>query len=395
MSRKKILFLTPRFPYPVIGGDRLKPYHLLSHLAKLHDVTLVSFSYSQLPQRSYIEEIEKLGVEVYPVVQNPTMAVLGSGLRLLQRYPLEISFYLRKEFKQTVDKLTKERNFDLGIAFFMRTAEYIKNKNFKKLLISEDCRTLYQYRSYKESNSFLQKGVRFWDYYKLKRYEPKIVNHFDAVSLVSPEDIVAMKEKNSNANYKLLTNGTDLDKYAFNDNFEERKTILFTGKLDLWANQLMIMRIVNEILPIVRQKYPNIIFEIVGARPSSAILALQSKFVKVHPNVPELVPYLQRAKVFIHPHIGGSGIQNKLLEAMACGAPVVTTHTGNQGIHAKHKFEALIGESSEELAQHTITFLDNLELSKIIAINARKLMEETHSWNAVFNQLDDILRELL
>ncbi len=395
MSRKKILFLTPRFPYPMIGGDRLKPYHLLSHLAKHYDVTLVSFSYSQFPQKSYIEEIEKLGVEVFPVVQNPTMAVLGSGFRLMQRYPLEISFYLRKDFRQLVDKLTKERKFDLGIAFFMRTAEYIKNKNFKKLLISEDCRTLYQYRSYKESTSLLQKGVRFWDYFKLKRYEPRIVNHFDAVSLVSPEDIVAMKEQNSNANYKLLTNGTDLEKYAFNENFEERKSILFTGKLDLWANQLMIMRIVNEILPIVRQKYPNILFEIVGARPSSSILALQSKFVKVHPNVPELVPYLQRARVFLHPHIGGSGIQNKLLEAMACGAPVVTTFTGNQGIHAKHKFEALIGESSEELAQHTLTFLENEDLSKSISYNARKLMEETHSWSAVFNQLDHILKELL
>ncbi len=379
----------------MIGGDRLKPYHLLSHLAEKYDVTLVSFSYSQAPQKSYIKEIEKLGVEVFPVVQNPTLAVLGSGLRLFQQYPLEISFYLRKDFRNVVDKLLSERDFDLGISFFMRTAEYLKNKDIKKLLISEDCRTLYQYRSFKDSTSSLQKAVRFWDYWKLKNYEPKIINYFDAISLVSQEDIVAMQERNSNANYKLLTNGTDLTKYSFNPDFDKRKSIVFTGKLDLWANQMMIMRIINEILPIVRAKFPNIMFEIVGAKPSSSILALQNKFVKVYPNVPELAPYLQKARVFLHPHLGGSGIQNKLLEAMACGSPVVTTTTGNQGIHAKHGIEALLGETSQELAQHTITYLSDLELSQKISYNARKLMEETHSWNAVFNQLDNILAELL
>lgn len=391
----RILFLTARFPYPLIGGDRLKPYYILSHLAKHHKVTLVTFFQGDTLPKSHIKEIEKLGIELKVIKLDPIVAGLNSAIKALTPKPLEIDYYFSNEFDKVVRSLNPEKNFDLGISFFMRTAEYLKKYKIPKILMAEDCRTIYQYRSYKESQNLKQKIVRHWEYLKLRKYEPEIVNHFDIVSLVSQDDIKSMQQLNPGAEYRLLTNGTDLSRFTLNEDLSKRKHILFAGKLDIWANQLMINSIVRDILPKVNEKMPDVEFHIAGAKPTHNILSLKGKNVQLHIDVPDMVPYLQQARVFLHPHSGGSGIQNKLLEAMACGCPVVTTPTGNQGIYAKHEESVMIGNTKEEMARYTIKLLQEDDFADKISRNARHLIEEKHSWEAVYNQIDGIISEII
>ncbi len=314
----------------------------------------------------------------------------------LFKFPLEIGFYNQKMFKDTVDKLIGERNFDIAFAFFMRTAEYLKNYKIKKILMAEDCRTVYQERSYKNSKNIFQKFVRWWEFNRLKAYEPEIVNHFDITTLVSENDIKSMQEQNPNVKYRLLTNGTDINKFRIpDDDFSSRKDILFAGKLDIWANVIMIRDIVKNVFPLVKPEVKDCILNIAGSKPSSYINSLHSDTIKIHPDVPDMVTYLQGSRVFIHPHTGGSGIQNKLLEAMACGCPVVTTPTGIQGIHATNGEDVLIGETAEELAKQTIRLLEDDELAMKISKNGRILIEKTHSWESVFVALDEIINEAI
>lgn len=395
MKKKNILFLTPRFPFPLIGGDRLKPYNLMKHLAKKHNVTLVSF-YIDLPiKQAFINEIENMGVEVIPVPLHVPTAVLKTGLRILGPRPLEIDFFTQSEFQKEVDNQLSKKKFDIGFSFFMRTAEYLKDiADMKKVLIAEDCRVLYQNRSYKESKNIRQKLIRIWEVFKLKKYEPEIVNKFDITTLVTQEDIEAMKSQNSSAKYRLLTNGTDVDSYTPNEDFTQRKGILFTGKLDVWSNVMMAQNIVDKLMPLIRKKYPTVQLNIVGARPTAAIMALESKYTKVYANVPRFEPYLQNARVFLHPHSAATGIQNKLLEAMSCGCPVVTTPTGNQGIYAVHGEHAMISDNYDDLADYTIQLLENDDLAKKLSNNARQLILDTHSWEEVNRQIDSIIEEL-
>ncbi len=392
-KRLKILFLTARFPYPIIGGDRLKPNYVLTHLAENHDVTLVSFYHGGKAPKEYVEAIESKGIKVRAVPLNPIVAAFRT-VKNAYKYPLEIGFYTQPEYKKVVDKLLEEENFDLAFSFFMRTAEYVKNKPIKKILMAEDCRTLYQKRSFQNSRRPLQKLVRFWEYKALKRYEPEIVNHFDAVTLVTPEDIEAMEKQNPNARYALLSNGVDISKFNPPKDGQIRKDIIFAGKMDVWANQLMATKLVKEILPRIKNKIPNVKLKIVGANPPNTLRAFESKNVEIIPDVPDMIPYLQEAKLFLHPHNGGSGIQNKLLEAMACGCPVATTPTGNQGIHAKHGEEALIGETAEDLADLAIEALKNNELNANLSQNGRKLIEKTHSWEVIFKSTDEIIEQV-
>ncbi|MFN3194971.1 MAG: glycosyltransferase [Chlorobiota bacterium] len=393
MKKLNILFLLPRYPFPLIGGDRVKPYHIIKHLAAEHNVTLVTFFQGKKFTESLKNSLLKLGVDLHVIPLNPINSGLNSSLRLLSNKPLEILYYEEKAYHNEVNKLIEEKNFDLGFSFFMRTAEYLKNVEMPKILMAEDCRTVYQKRSYEGSNNLKQKMIRLWEWKKLKRYEPNIVNFFDVTTLVSNDDIRHMQKLNPNANYRLLTNGVDIEKFTPNKDIE-RKNLLFTGKFDVWANELMVGRIVNEILPIVKRRFPNVKLILAGANPTKSIQNLESEDIEVYSNVPEIVPYLHNAAVYVHPHYGGSGIQNKLLEAMCAGCPVVTTTTGNQGIEAIDGKSILISDSSEGIADKVISLLSDTEYAETISKNGHNYIVNKHSWEAIYKQCDDIIAEV-
>ena len=356
---------------------------------------MVAYSFGDLPSAADIKAVEDIGVRVYTIALNPLLSGIKTAARLPLEYPLEISFYLTREFKRIVEKLCAENDYDLGIAFFMRTAEYLKNKKFPKILIAEDCRVLYQSRSFTRSDHVMQKLVRIWEVMKLRKYEPKITSLYDFVTLVTKEDIAEMQKGNPELKYRLVTNGVDIDRYAPVCEYNERgKNIIFTGKLSVWANTMMAIKIANEILPKIRLQVPDVKLQIVGSNPPKSVRMLAGEFVEIHADVPDLAYYYANARVFLHPHDGASGIQNKLLEAMSSGCAIVTTPTGNQGIYAEHGIHAMIAKNDDELVEHTIKLLKNETLAGSISLNARKWIIETHTWEVVFDQIDGVIKEL-
>jgi glycosyltransferase involved in cell wall biosynthesis len=394
LKKKEIVFLTPRYPFPLIGGDKIKSYNLLKHLAENHNVTLVALSFGKLPSDEEFAAIKDIGVDVYPITLNPVLSGLRTALRLPLKYPLEISFYYRPDFIKKFEELCEKKNFDLGIAFFMRTAEYLKDKKFKKILISEDCRTLYMKRSFEGSTSLIQKSVRFWEVLKLKKYEPEILNHFDTISLVTKEDMRAMSSLNKDVRIRLITNGVDTDLFSPPEDNAERTGLIFTGKLSVYSNTMMAIKIAKEIMPRVHAEFPDVKLSIVGANAPKSVRELENDFVKVYSDVKDISEYYRKALIFIHPHEAATGIQNKLLEAMSAELAVVTTPTGIQGVIGKHEEHFMISRTTEEMIQNTLRILRDKELAKKLAKNARKLMLETHTWQVVFNQIDEVMAEI-
>ena len=165
-KKKNILFLTPRFPYPLIGGDRIKSFYILKYLSRYANVTLITLSHGGAPNKEYVQELEYLGIKVHSITLFPFRAALRSISTFWTKFPLEILFYLHPGFRNKVNDIIKDHHFDIAFAFFMRTAEYLKDVSIKKVLIAEDCRALYQSRSAKASANIIQKLVRHWEVLK-------------------------------------------------------------------------------------------------------------------------------------------------------------------------------------------------------------------------------------
>ncbi len=394
--RLRILFCSVRFPFPLIGGDRVKPFHLLRHLAAYHDVTLLTFHHGSEAPPEKVQAMEELGVEVISLPLHPIKSGLRCFSNPFNELPLEIQFYQDESYRAALARLTAEKNFDVAMGFFMRAGEYLRDLNIPKILIAEDCRTLYMQRSHESTSAAAlhQKAIRRWELKKLLRYEPALVNHFDYTTFVTNEDISAMRTINPAVKYRLLTNGVESDPAAEYVEQSERRDMVFAGKLDVWANTMMVHEIVDEILPRVRAVLPDIKLHIVGGYPPKSIQRLKSSHVELHPNVSDVRKYLRSAAIFIHPHRGGSGIQNKALEAMASGCAVVTTPTGVHGIPALHDRDVMIGHSPEEMAFYAIRLLKDAELRKNLTERAQRLVSEKFSWETIFGQMDGILDEL-
>lgn len=393
MRKLKILFVTTRFPFPLIGGDRVKSYQLIRHLAANHDVTLATFNHGGPPTQEQVDHLQSIGVRLVVQPLKAIPAAINAMGRIFSKKPLEVLFYTQPAMKRAIQRLLENERFDLAFAFFIRSAEYLRHADIPKMLIAEDCRTLYQSRSVSNSASLKQSLVRWWEVRKLRQYEPDIVRRFDFSTYVTLTDIEHMQRLNHGARYRLLTNGVDLDRYAFKADQRDRKDILFLGKLNIYSNEMMVRSIAQAIFPLIQKRMDGVRCHIIGARPPKSIRNLAVGDIVIHADVPEINPFFHNSAVFLHPHRGASGIQNKVLEAMALGCPVVTTPSGIQGIQATPGSDVLIGATDNELADHCVALLQDEQLRQTIAQNARALVEQNHDWRLIFDQMDDLIEE--
>lgn len=393
ISGLNILYTTVHFPFPPIGGDRIKQLKILEYLAKNNNVFLISLDRGFEIRDEYVDEIRKLGIVPYTFKINNLKAYLNTALLSPFGLPMEINFFRHAGFRNKIHEILNNNKIDLIISYYLRTTQYTRNINCKKILISDDCRTFYQSRTAMESRNLRQRAIRAFETKRLIKYEADIADCYDITTYVTKEDLSQMRKLNGNARLRILSNGVDTAKYLPPLDNSGRKGLVFTGKLDVWVNNLIIKRIIENILPKIQSKMPGTILHIVGSRPTKVVLSYSSDSVIIHRDVPDITPYLQNAAAYIHAHLGGSGIQNKLLEAMSCGCPVVTTPSGAWGFDIVNGVNGFIGNSDEEIANYCVDLLNNPGLIDSVGRNAREYILNNHTWEHVYKSLELILEE--
>ncbi|HET9135838.1 MAG TPA: glycosyltransferase, partial [Candidatus Kapabacteria bacterium] len=266
-----------------------------------------------------------------------------------------------------------------------------------KIMIAEDSRLLADERA---SNTFSMTAeyiVRKIDAAKLRHFEPQIMKQFTVTTFVARPDERRVKAVDPGIRTAMLTNGVDLSYFEYKDSGRE-DAMLFAGNLPIFHNAKMAERILRDIFPKIRTERPEMKFWIVGKDPENWLQKLIEKTegAELFANVSDMRPFYQKAKLFIHPQDVGAGIQNKLLEAMASGCPVVTTPIGASGIEGIiNGMHVMVSETDEEFVQTALRLLDDDKERHWLAHNSRQLIEKRYQWQNVFSSLDDIIEGII
>ncbi len=318
--------------------------------------------------------------------------------------PLQASYsWNRRLWQQVKHILTLEvGSWDIIHIEHLRGAQYgisiqaeCPHINFVPPIIwdSVDNITLLFEQAAHTSRSGFGKWVTRFELPRTRRFERDIAGRFNRLLVTSPVDRQAFERLGVDpTKITILTNGVDLDYFSPMNIARQPRQIVFSGKLSYHANITAALYLVQEIMPQVWPAIPEVEVVLVGKDPPGELLqiAQNEPRVKVTGYVPDIRPYLRQASVAVAPLLYGAGIQNKVLEAMACATPVVANSQAVSAISAIRGQDILVEDTTSGLAQAVIKLLNDPVLRAEIGRNGRQYVITYHDWNNVAAHLESI-----
>lgn len=387
----KILFISSRFPYPALKGDQVVLFNRLKHLSKKHEVTLLTF-YQNDKELKYLEQVKQFCVRLETVKlpqYESALNLLFFGLFSL--LPLQTIYFRSEKFASKLRELLKAEEFDLVHTYLMRMAEYSRHIVNPKVLELIDCMQL----NLEKRLAFIRHPQKKFYEEELKRiigYERKVIREHDASTVVSDADNDYLHLDNT----VTIPLGIDTERYCRNAPPENNKTIIFSGNMSYYPNESAIVWFLDNCFTAVRQSVPDVKLKIVGINPGSNIRRYHDGHaIFVTGFVESIVDEMTTAQIAIAPMQSGYGMHIKILEAMSCGLPVVTTSSGKGTIAAEHGTHLWVADNEKNFTDACITLLENRKSAEAIGQNARDLIVGKYSWESSIARLEQTYEEIV
>lgn len=380
-----LLLLIHRIPYPPNKGDKIRSYHLLKHLARDYRVHLATFV-DDADDWQHVPTVEKMCASSHFASLNPTLARVRSLGALVKNRSLSLDYYRDATLERWVDQTVAAHKIERVLVFSSAMAQYAdKYPNARRVVDFCDVDS-DKWRQYADKKSWPMSWLYRHEARQLLSYERQVARNYDASLFVSaPEaDLFRQLAPESDARIGFFSNGVDTDYFSpaaagaspFKDG---ERAIVFTGAMDYWPNVDAVQWFAAEAMPLLRARFPDLTFYIVGARPTPAVLELaRQPNVVVTGTVPDVRPYIAHARAAVAPLRIARGIQNKVLEAMAMATPVVVSPQALEGIEAEPGKELLLAQDAAGFADAVAVLL--ARSGNDMGLAARARVERKYSW---------------
>lgn len=390
----KLLFTANRFPYPPYRGDKLKIFHLAKRLSQKHELHLVTFLQDD-NDLQYLPELQKIFKEIHLVKLSKVQSYGNSLLAFFHKDPFQVRYFYSAEMAATLKELQAAHHYDAVHVQHLRMAQYwADDKSIPRILDLPDAYSLYWKRRIESTGGPAKIFARI-EQKRVFRYE-SILGNYNLALVCSREDKAWLEQEKHLQNVALLPNGVDLQTFvAEQHDYSNNKTILFTGNMDYAPNVDAVIYFVGEIFPLIKKQVPDAVFIIAGQRPVKKVLELAAKDVTVTGFVKDLSAMYAAASIVVAPLRFGAGTQNKVLEAMAMGVPVVSRNIGFNGLNIESGEGVILAMETEAFASACVSLLQSQEQRNSIGTKGKEVIGTQFDWDVIARQLEDYFLQII
>lgn len=385
----RLLFLTSRVPYPIEKGDKLRVFNFIREMSKYHEVHLFAIDESNTSAEN-IKVLQQYckSVKIFPICKFDIARNIVAGI--FKGLPLQVAFYTNKKGINAFKEYCKDVNPDHIFCQLLRVTEYVKDIYYpNKTIDIQDTMSVNIARSNKKRSIFVRPIFNLEEK-RLIKYEHDLFTIYNNKIIITESDRVLYPHPRREEIH-IVPNGVDYEYFTVNETANKDIDLVFTGNMGYKPNIDAAFYLIDRILPLVYREIPDIKVAIVGTNPPKSLINKRNKNIDITGWVKSVKDYYSRAKVFIAPMRIGTGLQNKLLEAMAMNLPCITTPLANNSLMATDQKEILIGNDETQLAKCIVNLLKDKALSDTIAENGNKFVRSTYNWETVGQQINTII----
>lgn len=395
----KILVVLPRFPWPLEKGDKLRAYHQIVELSKRHEIFLFAVSHCRV-EPEQVKALEPFCRQIRVVHLNRFVCGFNILRNWLSSKSLQMGYWNTKRSKRACRSFAREVRPDVVYSQMVRTMPLVARLPYPKVMDFQDALSMNTERRMEHSRGLWHYLLHF-EFKMLRSSEYKAFSIFDALTIISEVDSEAIPHK-KNGEIHLVPNGVDFEHFKMSDELKVKASetlghfsIVFCGNMSYAPNVDAARYLVEEVMPLVWEKCPFATVLLAGVDPKPAVRALASKAlfpekVTISGHLPDIRTAYASADLFVAPMRIGSGLQNKLLEAMSMQLPCVTTSLANAALGATSGDQLFVGDNKEELAHCISLLLGSEEVRSRIARQGNLFVRQHYSWQAAVQSLENI-----
>ena len=384
----KLVILTSRVPWPLDKGDKLRIYHQIRILSNTHEVHLITLSEQKNNKEAKIELL-KYCKTVHIFQFNKFSIFKGVISAFISGKPLQIGYFYNRKIDNKIKTVIQQIKPNHIYGQLVRVAEYIKDYPISKTLDLQDAlSTGLQRRAL--SSTFPYSIILKMEHRRMLKYEAHSLSNFDFLTIITQadKDLLPLSIRKR---VNVVPNGVELD-YFKPTKSTKKYNIVFTGNMNYPPNIMAANFLIKEIMPIVWEHKADTSVLLAGSSPNASVINLANNNVFVSGWMDDIRNAYSESEIFIAPMQIGTGLQNKLLEAMAMKMACITSDLANLALKAKHEKEILVAPKNDAnlFAKHILKLLNDHDYANHIALNAHQFVQSNYDWKSITNTLNNI-----
>jgi len=391
----KIFFACHRFPFPPNRGGKIRPFNMIRHLSEKHEVFVGSLVHTQ----TELDEgagLREYCAEIYDDVVPERKRRLRAVRALPGVAPSSVAYFSSSRLRHKVTEAARRISFDAVIVHCAFAAQYGLQVPARFRLLDFGDLDSVKWFDYSQCRPFPLSWGYYVEGHKLRRYERQMAGSFDYCTLTTSGELEEFEKLAVDCPHSVIPNGVDGSYFRpVGGPARGKPVVVFLGRMDYYPNIDGVLRFTESVLPIIQTAVPEVEFRVIGSNPTPAVERLRdSRNVVVTGYVPDVRSFLKDAVVSVAFLRMARGTQNKVLESMAMGIPVVATPQAAKGIQALAEKHLLVASEPEAFAAAIIRVLRDPELQKSLCEAGRRQVEKAHTWSASMEKFNLILGDL-